>query len=307
MPLGMMAPPMTEFTEDDLIPIPGWENISLDDALSGNYPGGPNYSKYSLDWDLSKLKTYEAEEFKGLLKLEKEGKLNKFFKGVLDDYKKKMKGYHKEIPIFKEQKYSLVVEKNLFASPLKPAEDYIVRIYDKSPIRIRETKLKNNILDSADVVKEIDKWSNRLKMNIKSVNLSKHYYSEGNQSTLGYVTTGKKDIHILNTPPRSRFTKKHQLGSLRHEAGHILDNFDSKGNYKRYHHSSSRKYLKAIRKDDINNNSAFPSKYSKDSFIETNAYYEDFAESVKLVVKGDNQFKNKFPNRYKYIKNILKL
>lgn len=41
MPLGMMAPPhLTEFTEDDLIPIPKFEMPTLEGALSGNYSIG---------------------------------------------------------------------------------------------------------------------------------------------------------------------------------------------------------------------------------------------------------------------------
>lgn len=73
IPLGKMAPPgLTEFTEDQLIDIPGYTPITVEDALVGEYPleyytKGGVIDQYHKESPYHQLKNAIADELKGFI------------------------------------------------------------------------------------------------------------------------------------------------------------------------------------------------------------------------------------------------
>lgn len=73
IPLGKMAPPgLTEFTEDQLVDIPGYVPISIEDALNGEYPldyyhEGGVIDQYRMESPYRQLKNAIADELKGFI------------------------------------------------------------------------------------------------------------------------------------------------------------------------------------------------------------------------------------------------
>lgn len=73
IPLGKMAPPgLTEFTEDQLIDIPSYRPVTVEDALNGEYPldyyqADGVIDKYRTDSPYRQLKNAIADELKGFI------------------------------------------------------------------------------------------------------------------------------------------------------------------------------------------------------------------------------------------------
>lgn len=73
IPLGKMAPPgLTEFTEEQLIDIPGYTPITIEDALAGEYPleyytEGGVIDQYRKESPYRELKNAIADELKGFI------------------------------------------------------------------------------------------------------------------------------------------------------------------------------------------------------------------------------------------------
>lgn len=73
LPLGMMAPPgLTEFTEDQLVDIPGYRPVTVEDALAGEYPleyytEGGVIDQYRKESPYQELKNAIADELKGFI------------------------------------------------------------------------------------------------------------------------------------------------------------------------------------------------------------------------------------------------
>lgn len=298
-PYGMMVPPgMVKFRESDLIPM-------VDGANDNIIPQKKPTSEYPEGFD--KLNPIEQGEYKGYLKLIDEGKMDKD-NGLIQMLKDKMDDLvrrSKPLDPLKNKKYKDIKELNKLGSRIKPKEDYIARHFDDSTFVIRKTTNKNvqKKLSYEDIIKEYDKWPDRLKINVDGVNISQHSYKRGNSFVAGYVKNGEREVHLLKTPIGKRETIK----TLRHEVGHILDNFTSKGVHEKHQYSASKDYIKAIKKDNKLNGSNFPTQYAKDSFNNSGKYSEDFAESVKFVISKDKTFLKNYPNRAKYIKKILNI
>lgn len=116
MPLGMMAPPMTEFTEDDLIPIPGWENISLDDALSGSYID-------DFDIDVLKERLFDSTPLNDIELVRIKNLSNNRLNELLDDFYDytKIEGYPETVNDIRDR-YRWIGEQN---------RQHINNLYDK--------------------------------------------------------------------------------------------------------------------------------------------------------------------------------
>lgn len=73
IPLGKMAPPgLTEFTEDQLVDIPGYRPVTVEDALNGEYPldyyqADGVIDQYQMESPYRQLKNAIADELKGFI------------------------------------------------------------------------------------------------------------------------------------------------------------------------------------------------------------------------------------------------
>jgi hypothetical protein len=74
----------------------------------------------------------------------------------------------------------------------------------------------------------------------------------------GFTTTGRDWMYLLPTS-RSNLAAYVQKKTIPHEAAHILDG-------KAYKYSFSKKYLKAVKADNLFNGEKWPSEYAEYSF-----------------------------------------
>lgn len=228
------------------------------------------------------------------------------------------------------KKYDEKIEKNMFkeykgSELYKESEDYISRTYINENITIRKTTSNKvqKLLNHDDILKEFKSWPSPLKKNINSINVSKNVKGNFREYVEGFVRKGSKDIHILEIPKQLRpFRNTNDyMNTVRHESFHVFDNFKPNGVKQINRLSNSQEWTEAIKKDNeffrLNSNKKI--FHSEDDFYSTmkgtspskygaNSPSEDFAESGRRFLDPkDKNFPKQFPNRYKYIKDQLKL
>lgn len=97
----------------------------------------------------------------------------------------------------------------------------------------------------------------------------------------------------------SKYSTSTQKNILYHEIAHVWANNLIAKKIIDYSYTD---YAKAV----INDNN-FVSNYSKAYIDEKGRYNEDFADSVSFFFINQRSFKNKYPYRFEYINNLLKL
>lgn len=116
-----------------------------------------------------------------------------------------------------------------------------------------------------------------------------------------FATGGHGQIHFY---ANEHMTRKQALAflpeALAHEAGHILDEYLSTSTV-RFSRSALWENIRKL--DAVRHQVEWVSKYASDS----RSPQEDFAESVRLIFLDAFSFKQKFPNRYKFLKRELGL
>lgn len=97
----------------------------------------------------------------------------------------------------------------------------------------------------------------------------------------------------------SKYSASTQKNILYHEIAHIWSNRLIDNKLIDYSYTT---YSNAVNKD---NN--FVSNYSKTYIIDKNKYNEDFADSVAFFFMNQRSFRKKYPYRFEYINNLVKL
>lgn len=177
MPLGKTAPHMKEFTEDDLKNIPGWENISVDDALAGNYPGGPNYKPEYV----SGLNTQEQLEYEKLLS--REGDLGFLERRRLKELKKQKDYVFDFKPL------------NLHNPPKRPIEDVDLNLLIPKTYKYKNTRYQR-VPETDQAQKEfLKKYNIADKLTAEETAFIKGFTEEGsnylNKYNVGDITRKK--------------------------------------------------------------------------------------------------------------------
>lgn len=300
MPAGMMAPPgMIEFTEEDLVPIPGYEPMTFEDALSYETPivEGNMYS--SLEEQLESraidagLTGQDLDDYTRMIN-------DKNVEISLDQ----MPGFGPDVDglshrnpltgdIFEFNKNERFIKyhfKNenltIFESVDAPGSNIVKvkRYYDELPKRIQQAD--EIVLSSQHPVT----WSP----------LTKEYVGVG-----GYVNPKIKSKRIY-------LFRDHSKGTLAHECAHLLEYKDG------WYISNSEDYIKAFLKDK--QKLIDGGREGKDLYVSNYAwrtiekdfssyfhreFSEDFAETVKLYFTNPRLLKNNFRSKYDLVEDIL--
>ena len=106
--------------------------------------------------------------------------------------------------------------------------------------------------------------------------------------------TNDGDIELFNFSKYSKVTQKY---ILYHELAHTWGQYLMNNKVLDYHYTQYQEYVK------LDNN--YVTKYSKNYIIEKNNYSEDFADSVAQYLINKEKFILKYPNRAKYILQLL--
>ena len=106
--------------------------------------------------------------------------------------------------------------------------------------------------------------------------------------------TNDGDIELFNFSKYSKVTQKY---ILYHELAHTWGRYLMNNKVLDYHYTQYQEYVK------LDNN--YVTKYSKNYIIEKNNYSEDFADSVAQYLINKEKFILKYPNRAKYILQLL--
>jgi len=145
----------------------------------------------------------------------------------------------------------------------------------------------------------INKLPAKMKKDILQISICDLYNPYDPYWTIQYATPkfesvatgGHGEINIWNNG------KKMYMGGFSHEAGHCIDT-----NWK---YSSSYEWINAALRDEKICNVQGVSPYACQAINAAGTYCEDFAESIRLFLENEMNFKAKYPNRYVIIKGLL--
>lgn len=290
LPLGKMAPPgLTEFTEDQLIDIPGYTPITVEDALNGEYP-----LDYFYDGVIDKFPKEDNTR-----------KKQKYT--ILDNFNERYKDYGSII-----FEGSGVID---FDRDGLKNERFFKYSFKGSDLTIYQSILNH----PRTIIKVLNYYKSlppELTSECKTIVLSnQHLQLEGNGKVKylgGFTKQDSVDvITILNKPG---LTNEDIEKVLIHELAHTID-----GDNFRYSNSEFYEIIynegkqKLLNKKIYNESNAHISKYSRDFTNEAlnggkgynRPYSEDFAECVVEYIKNPKHLFQMFPEKGDYINKIL--
>lgn len=297
IPLGKMAPPgLTEFTEDQLVDIPGYTPITVEDALNGEYPleyytkgGVVNQYKNNKLWDI----TFRESSYGN-------GFLGESVNGP-NDLKKLIKDKNVRVDaIPKKRDWSKINTSGL--ENFSTEEQYIKCYFKKEKLTIYKS-----VNATSDDVYELLKEYKSLKpilQNSDSIVLSKQLPKTSKEFPIPGFSIGKDKSIVVFRP-----TKENPLrDTLIHESTHLLES--SHG----YFISNSEEYVKAFEKSKRKYSTDYARRFTKAAldtgyyngeFVGKRVYSEDFAESMVHYLKNKTKYAIKFPEKAKVLKKVL--
>lgn len=334
MPLGKMAPPgMVEFTESDLVDIPGFIPISVEDAIRGNYdikyyktinnyantPGmdfnrlTPGEQKYFMDLQ------EELEDYKKEIKLLE----SKRDTGEIDALKEYVEDLEDEIIDYERiiSDENILVEDNVRikfkagsnVEGLNHDERFRKYIFKKEGVSIYES-LDAPVQKVNQIKKYYDDLPDELKRTKEIVlsNNAPQRYREGflPKPIGGYVLEESKSKRVYIFTKNLKGAKE----TLTHELAHLIEKDDG------FYISNSQEWINAVKTDanrlaiqgETSIENRYVSTYGYDFLTgkygdarNGREYSELFAEAVKKYFADKKAFKNKFPEQAKVIEKVL--
>ena len=170
---------------------------------------------------------------------------------------------------------------------------------------IKINVLNGSNIDISTVKDYINKLPKSLKKNIKEINISDLYnvadcywsVEYGMPEFMSDATGGSGVINIFDS--NNALKRSNYFETITHESGHCFDK-DNKL-------SNSYEWEQAMIEDSkIPGNSIGCTEYATQAKNVAKVNSEDFAEAVSLYINNRSYFEINFPNRYKYLKNLIK-
>ena len=290
IPLGKMAPPgLTEFTEDQLIDIPGYRPVTVEDALNGEYPLDYFYDgvidkfpkedntrkkqKYTiLDNFNERYKDYGSIIFEGsgVIDFERDGLKNERF------FKYSFKGS------------DLTIYQSILNHPHTIIK--VLNYYKSLPPELT-SQCKTIVLSNQQIKKTVN-------------GIERYVGGFTKQDSLDVIT-------ILNKPG---LTNEDIENILIHELAHTIDGDNYKYSNKDVFEPIYMEDFKSLKEVGIyKGNALYISPYSNQFTNEAinggkgynRPYSEDFAECVVAYFKDPKKLFQLFPKKGEYINNIL--
>ena len=146
-----------------------------------------------------------------------------------------------------------------------------------------------NCIDEKEIIVNLLKEiPDKMKNGINQIIL----YQNDNGNIAGVTNDG-----IIELFDFSKYSKLTQKNILYHEVAHTWGRYLMNNKVLDYHYTEYQEYVR------LDNN--YISNYSKEYIIEKNNYSEDFADSVAQYLINKEKFILKYPNRAKYIIQLL--
>ena len=300
MPAGMMAPPgMIEFTEDDLVPIPGYEPMTFEDALS-----------------------YETQTVEGNMysSLEEQLESRAIDAGLtgqdLDDYTRMINDKNVEISLDQMPGFGPDVDGLSHRNPL--TGDIFEFNKNERFIKYHFKNENLTIFESVDApgsnIVKVKRYYGELPKRLQQADeivLSSQHPVTWSPLTNEYVGVGGY-VNPKIKSKRIYMFEDCSKGTLAHESAHLLE-------YKEgWYISNSEDYIKAFLKDKQKlsddgwtGEDLYVSRYAwrtiekEPHLYFRREYSEDFAETVKLYVTNPKSLRRHFKNKYDVVEDIL--
>ena len=290
IPLGKRVPPgLTEFTEDQLIDIPGFRSVTVEDGSEG---------ESSLD--------YYHEGINQLPKIE--NNKQKENHAILDNFNERYKEDYESI-IFDD------IEDIDFKR--KGLKNEIFLKYDFKDLNINIYKsVSNHHITATEVFNYYKSLPQELTSQCKTIILSNQQIKETVNGNIEYVGgfTKRDSLDVITILNKPGLTKEEIEKVLIHELAHTIDGdnfrYSNSEFYEIIYNESKQKLLD---KKIYNESNAHISKYSRDFTYEAlnggkgynRPYSEDFAECVVEYIKNPKHLFQMFPEKGDYINKIL--
>lgn len=304
IPLGKMAPPgLTEFTEEQLIDIPGYTPITIEDALNGEYP----LEYYTEGGVVNQYKNNKLVDVTFRESSYESGSLDKVVNNP-KDLKRLINDKNVRVDVIpKKRDWSKINTSGL--EDFSTDEQYIKCYFKKEKLTIYKS-----VNATSDDVYELLKEYKSLKpilQNSDSIILSKQLPMTSKEFPIPGFSIGKDKSIVVFRP-----TKENPLrDTLIHESTHLLES--SHG----YFISNSEEYVRAFEKtkkriNDISKeySSDYALRFSEkalrtnhygDKFVGHRIYSEDLAESMVAYLKNKKAFTDDFPEKAKVLEKVL--
>lgn len=170
---------------------------------------------------------------------------------------------------------------------------------------IKINALNDSNIDVSTIKNYIDNLPKCLRKKIKQINISDLYCENDCYWSYEYdipefcsgATGGFGEIDIYDS--NNALKSSNYFETITHEAGHCLDNGGKI--------SETNSWEQAMIEDSkIQGNDIGCTPYATQAKNAANTNKEDFAEAVKLFVNNRSYLEKYFPNRYEYLKNVIK-